>query len=319
MPSVEVSVIIAAYNAQGSIGQAIASAQAQDVGLEIIVVDDASSDGTADAVDAIADPRIRFTRLSQNMGPGGARNVALSAATGTYAAVLDADDAYEGDRLARMMSAAKRRSADAVIDNVRIEHKTAGTALMLTPAQIAALSDRVDLAGFIRGNHPMVKRYTLGQSKPLFRMNTLRAHGLCYRPELRIGEDYMLMADLLAAGGLCVLEPTAGYRYRRGHSSISHRLTLEHISAMQRADAAFAACHRLSPEALAALKEREAVLRDLSAFTASIDALKQSRPLRAFAALAARPKAIVQYRYPVAARLSRLLGSPPPAGSTAPS
>jgi len=90
-----VSVIMAAYNTERFIAQAIRSVQAQTVeDWELLVADDASTDGTAPVVEAIAaaDPRVRLLTADKQGGPGPARNRALWAARGTYVAILDSDD-----------------------------------------------------------------------------------------------------------------------------------------------------------------------------------------------------------------------------------
>jgi FkbM family methyltransferase len=90
-----VSVIMPAYNAARSIGTALASLRAQSYeDLEILVVDDASSDDTAEVVAGIAgsDPRVRLIRLEQNGGAYPARNRGLAEATGNFVTTHDADD-----------------------------------------------------------------------------------------------------------------------------------------------------------------------------------------------------------------------------------
>ena len=121
MPTV--SVIIAAYNCRPTIGRAIESACKQTLrDIEIIVADDASTDGTFDFVKLLADAdkRIKLIKLPQNGGPGVARNAAIKAAIGDWIAVLDADDWYEPRRLEALLKAAKDLNADLVCDNLKI-------------------------------------------------------------------------------------------------------------------------------------------------------------------------------------------------------
>jgi len=97
----EVSVIIPAYNASRWIDATLESARAQTLrNLEIIVVDDGSTDDTADKVaqQAQADSRIRFLRRD-NGGVGAARNTGLEVARGQYIAPLDADDLWAPEKL----------------------------------------------------------------------------------------------------------------------------------------------------------------------------------------------------------------------------
>lgn len=68
--------------------------------LEIIVVDDGSTDGTQDAVAAIEDPRIRLIAHETNRGAAAARNTAIRASRGDFIAFLDSDDTWVAEKLA---------------------------------------------------------------------------------------------------------------------------------------------------------------------------------------------------------------------------
>lgn len=95
----QVSVIIPTYNRRHCIGQAIDSVLHQTYGdYELIVVDDASSDGTADWI-AANYGQIQLVRLPQNRGASAARNQAIAIAKGEYVAFLDSDDRWEPDFL----------------------------------------------------------------------------------------------------------------------------------------------------------------------------------------------------------------------------
>lgn len=101
-----VSVIIAAYNAAGFISATCRSAMRQTLDdIEIIVVDDGSTDGTRDIVEALAatDPRIRLICQS-NQGVAAARNRGIAAASGEFLAPLDADDLWDPTKLARQVA-----------------------------------------------------------------------------------------------------------------------------------------------------------------------------------------------------------------------
>jgi glycosyltransferase involved in cell wall biosynthesis len=97
----DITVVLATYNRKACLPRAIASVLAQEgVRFELIVVDDASTDGTADYVATLNDPRIRVILSERNLGPSGARNVGLDAASAGIVAFLDSDDAYRPGRLA---------------------------------------------------------------------------------------------------------------------------------------------------------------------------------------------------------------------------
>ena len=94
MPTV--SVVMPAYNVEAYVEEAVRSALNQTfTDLEVVVVDDGSTDGTAEAVGRIAaaDPRVRLVRQA-NRGLAGARNAALRVARGSLFALLDSDDAW---------------------------------------------------------------------------------------------------------------------------------------------------------------------------------------------------------------------------------
>lgn len=98
----KISVIIPTYNRRHQIRQAIESVLSQEnVELELIVVDDGSSDGTVEWLgDAFPDPRLQVLRNARKKGPAGARNTGLLAANGQLVALLDSDDSFLPGHLA---------------------------------------------------------------------------------------------------------------------------------------------------------------------------------------------------------------------------
>ncbi|HEY0946199.1 MAG TPA: glycosyltransferase [Opitutaceae bacterium] len=110
-----VSVVIAAYNATAYLGETLASVAAQRYdALEIIVVDDGSTDATADLVADYArrDLRVRLIR-QPNAGVGAARNTGIAAASGRYIAPLDADDLWDADKIGAQVAEMERRGEKA--------------------------------------------------------------------------------------------------------------------------------------------------------------------------------------------------------------
>jgi glycosyltransferase involved in cell wall biosynthesis len=102
----DISVVLATYDRRPSLPRAIASVLAQDaVRFELIVVDDASRDGTADYLATLRDPRIRTIAAERNGGPSAARNLGLKTARAGIVAFLDSDDAYLPHRLAAPLAA----------------------------------------------------------------------------------------------------------------------------------------------------------------------------------------------------------------------
>lgn len=121
-----VSIIIPAYNMSSWIGDTLRSVVSQTMtDWECIVVDDGSTDGTAECVLSVADPRIRV--ISQdNSGVSAARNKGIAAAAGEYAIFLDGDDLWH-KRAVEWLTAPLLQDPECVLvwaDFVRFEDKT---------------------------------------------------------------------------------------------------------------------------------------------------------------------------------------------------
>jgi len=195
----EVSVVIAAYNVSAHIERALQSALAQTMpDMEILVVDDASSDDTADRVAALAasDPRIRLIRQERNGGPACARNQALLSAQGRWIAVLDADDSWAPTRLRQLLDASAE--CDLVFDNLMgfDLHADCITGPIFPQLPPSGLTLEELLAPKAPGT-----TYDFGYLQPLMRTAFLRKHDITYVPELRANEDLVLSVMALMAGG----------------------------------------------------------------------------------------------------------------------
>jgi|GEM_PF-1101078 glycosyltransferase involved in cell wall biosynthesis len=102
-----VSIVIPAYNRAATIARALVSAAAQTHRpLEIIVVDDGSTDDTLSAIDTEACPvALTVIALGQNQGVAAARNCGITAARGDFVAFLDSDDEWRADKIERQLAA----------------------------------------------------------------------------------------------------------------------------------------------------------------------------------------------------------------------
>lgn len=104
-----VSVIIPAYNCAGYISNAIDSVLIQDVDLEIIVIDDCSSDNLDEVMDKYRDiPVLFYVKNSRNLGAAKTRNKGTRLANGIYVAFLDADDYWEKGKLKKQLELMKQ-------------------------------------------------------------------------------------------------------------------------------------------------------------------------------------------------------------------
>ncbi|APG94972.1 glycosyltransferase family 2 protein [Sinorhizobium americanum] len=310
-PIPDVTFVVAAYNSADTITRSIASALAQDgITVEVIVVDDCSSDDTVALVTAIDDPRVRLIALEHNRGPGGARNAGLAAARGRWIAVLDSDDTVRPARLARMVTRAEAAGAQIVVDNLDVLSLDGSNVRMFEDAHLEALPE-LTLPAFIESNVIFRSEHNFGYMKPVFERRFLADHDLAFDESLRIGEDYILLASALACGGRCAVEPSAGYTYHIREGSISRVLKLEHIDAMMAADEAFLQRYALDPLSRKMQRKRARGFRQARSFLLFVEYLKKRSLAGALKTALADPIALRHLRMPIAARLRRLAARAP--------
>ncbi|HEY1576176.1 MAG TPA: glycosyltransferase family 2 protein [Terracidiphilus sp.] len=220
-----ISVLIPAYNASAFLHRAVRSALTQSYApLEVLIVDDASTDETLAVANELAnqDPRVHILTLPTNSGPGSARNLGLAAARGDWVALLDADDAYIPSRLETLVSAQAGRGVDVVLDNFfffDVEKETKSAALSINSAIVS-----VDLRQFVEQARPYSDETDWGLLKPMFRREFLERRGLRYPEFSRHGEDFLFMFEVLRSGARCVLTRNPGYLYTTRDSGMSRTI-----------------------------------------------------------------------------------------------
>lgn len=301
----DVSFVIAAYNAEETIVRAVDSALAQTgVSVEVLVADDCSTDRTAARVRAIGDPRVRLISLERNGGPGAARNAAITAAGGTWIAVLDADDAVRPERLSRMIARAEEAGAEIAVDNIELVSDTAPAGTMF-PERLLRQTAEIDLAAFIGSNMLFAGGFNFGYMKPVIKRRFIAEQKLRFDTALRIGEDYIFLASALARGGRCAVEPSAGYLYALRAGSISSVLELRHVEAMLAADDAFVSSHALDRRAARAQARRRRNLLRARSFLQLVQHLKDGSAGGFVKTAVRNPRALPLLHMPIAARLRR--------------
>ncbi len=302
-----VSVIIAAYNVEPYIVKAVSSALSQQgVDLEVIFVDDFSTDNTLSMVKGITDPRLVILQSPENSGPGAARNLGIAAARGKWIAVLDGDDEFLPGRLSRCLTLAESQNAQIVVDNLLMNYPDGQQKIMFTSRKFLQ-APVMTLQWFIEGNSYFLGGNALGYLKPIISRDFLTRHRITYDEHIRIGEDYLLMADALAAGAVCRIDSTAGYLYNVRAGSTSHRLQKADIERIIYTDESFRKKHDdLRPEIHAALAGRRRNLDVALTFTALIDRLKERKLLSALCIMAGNPAVIGELRRPACSKLKKI-------------
>lgn len=288
--------VIAAYNAEATLERALHSALAQTVPVEVIVVDDASTDQTAALAEALCRgvPHAQVLRQPCNQGPAAARNRAIAASSAPWIAVLDADDHMAPDRIARLIEEAEIAGLDCLADDL---YKVTEAALSACDRRLWSAQDfgqiDITLAFFIAANThgSRGQRGELGFIKPLMRRDFLKKNTLSYAEDMRLGEDYLLYAQALAAGAAFRLVDPRGYFAVHRENSLSGRHRTEDLGALVQADRLLLAESDLSHEARAALRQHCAQVHKEWAWRRMIDAVK-ARDLRQIAAVLLEPPSV---------------------------
>ena len=218
-PVPTVSVVVPFFDVEEYLGSTIDSLVAQTLGaIEIILVDDGSTDGSLAVArrKALLDHRIRIVR-QRNAGPGPARELGISVATGKYLAFVDSDDVLPPDALALLVAAAERTGSDIAVGAFRRFTSTSvWVADWVGDVHRAPRSGTLaDFPELLRNNYPPGKVY---------RRSFWEAQGLRFRSGA-IYEDQPLIAQLLLAAKRIAVIPEIVYDYRArdDRSSISQR------------------------------------------------------------------------------------------------
>ena len=123
----KVSIIIPVYNSESSLRTCLDSAVQQSLDdIEVICVDDCSTDRSSDVLSSIADTdrRIRIIKHSSNQGEGTARNTGIDNAEGEYIFHLDADDTIPLDAMEKLYKEAHEHDSDMVKGRYDLIYRT---------------------------------------------------------------------------------------------------------------------------------------------------------------------------------------------------
>ena len=205
----DISVVIPLYNKEKEIACTLRSVLAQtSQPLEIIVVDDGSTDGSAARVEEIGSPLIRLIQ-QENRGVSAARNRAMQEACGEYAALLDGDDTWEPGYLAeieRLIAAYPGCGAYATSFNVDDGHH-------LTPGDTPQTEGVVDFFTEALSHYVLIPSSTTLRRKPALSLGGF--------PEgMRMGEDQYLWTKLARTSPVC-FSPARLVRYSKAASNRS--------------------------------------------------------------------------------------------------
>lgn len=206
-----VTCLVTCYNEKPFIEAAIASILAQtraDTISEIIVVNDGSTDGSTSLLDGLAkeDPRIRVFHIA-NRGISGARNFGLHRVATPFVALLDGDDLWHRDKIARQMEVLSRSSDTVALwysDFVDFSCETENG--LLVPVRVFSEQEENTLTRYFEHDAPIVP------STVIMRMDALRKAGF-FDEKLHLFEEMDMWLRLAATG----------YRFQHVHGGLTFK------------------------------------------------------------------------------------------------
>lgn len=206
-----VSVVVATYNYGRFLADAVNSALRQTMhDLEVIVVDDGSTDDTPQVMRAFAaDDRVRFQR-GEHLGQPGAKNIGISLARGEFVAFLDADDEWLPEKLARQIPLFDDPQVAVVYcRRIAMDEHGRNVAATQRPCYRGEVVERIFLQNFICFSSSVVRRGVLEEAGRFDESIPLAIdYDLWLKISIKHRFDY-------------VDEPLV--RYRTGHANLSRR------------------------------------------------------------------------------------------------
>jgi len=258
-----ISVVVAFFNNSGDLGDCLDSIAAQTFAdLEVIMVDDASSDHSAEIARAKAAADPRFTLLqAEHGGPGGARNRGVERARGEYLAFVDGDDVLPANAYELLLHTLERSGSDFVSGAV---YRVGPNGLTLSALHSLAIKGRQTGTHVTRTPRLL---YDVSVWNKLFRRSFWHAHQLSY-PEGVVWEDLRLMTKAHVLARAVDVIPDIVYYWReraQGKLSITQSRTSianlrDRMTALNDIDQ-FIAAH--STAALLRAHQRKALKNDL--------------------------------------------------------
>lgn len=205
-----VTVFIPVYNSEKYLQESLESILNQSyTNLDILIVDDGSTDRSIEIIKNYTDRRIRLIQNLKNMGIPFTRNVGLKEAKGKYIAIMDSDDISEKNRIERQVDYLEK---NANIDAVASFYTQFGGRFQKRVKARFVSPEAIKI---------MLLFYNpIANPSAMIRKQTLEEHQIRYKEQFFVAQDYQLWSQLTEIGSITII-PEFLLRYRFGHENIT--------------------------------------------------------------------------------------------------
>ena len=239
MTTPKVSVIIPVYNTEALLNRCLESVVAQRLSdIEIICVDDGSTDGSGTLLDRWAERDSRIKVIHQANGrQGKARNAAMKIAQGEYIGMIDSDDYIPEEYFERLYNAAKCSDADVAMCGI-VKQKTVGERVVVafdSEEVVSVAADKLRVCHCPPEFHPVNKLYRRAM---LDRLNLRFQEGVQYEDVMFVIRAIVECSRLVTVPGISyyyVLNPTSTVKSRQTAAKQlqkyeAHRAMVEYVA-----------------------------------------------------------------------------------------
>lgn len=209
-----ISIIIPAYNVEKNIDRALKSACEQSFGnIEVLVIDDGSTDNTANVVSKLASNDNRITLIKkENGGAASARNVGIAKASGEYLLFLDADDYYpDKESISKLYQGVSSNDVDACLGSFCTEDKNGRT---------KEFSEYGLFSGYTFSEDSLMEykdyQFDYGFQRGIYKRKLIIANNIRF-PEIGFYEDPPFMVAVLNSANKIYCLKAITYVYTLGH------------------------------------------------------------------------------------------------------
>ena len=208
----KVSVVIPVYNSEKYLLKAIESIIKQNLkGIEIIIVDDGSTDNSKSIAEGLAKKYENIKIISQeNAGPGAARNKGIKIASGEYITFLDADDYYPNNIFGEIYKLLKKYSADVFIGNILCFNDVRTWHL---PYMKDIFLDKSNIKTGKLDDMPEIN-LTPSVCNKWFKLDSIIKNKIYFEEKIKVGEDLLFTQKAYINSNMIIKKNIDIYNYR---------------------------------------------------------------------------------------------------------